>query len=97
MDTNVFFGHRVLVTGASSGIGRATALIYAEAGADVVATARRSEELDCVKAQAEPFGGSIEAVPGDITKAAFVTELAAASGPVSSMIRRGSRWAPMKE
>ncbi len=86
MDAIDFLGCRVLVTGASSGIGRATALMYAEAGADVVATARRAEELDCVKAEAEHFVGSIEAVPGDITKASFVTELATAAGQVDVLV-----------
>ena len=86
MDANDFSGRRVLVTGASSGIGRATALVYAEAGADVVATARRAEELDRVRDEAEPFGGSIEAVPGDITEAAFVSTLAAAAGPVDVLV-----------
>jgi NAD(P)-dependent dehydrogenase (short-subunit alcohol dehydrogenase family) len=86
MAANSFSGRRVLVTGASSGIGRATALIYAEAGADVVATARRGDELDRVRAEAEPFDGSIEAVPGDITEAEFVTELAAAAGPVDVLV-----------
>ena len=33
MSANEFSGQRVLVTGASSGIGRSTALLYAEAGA----------------------------------------------------------------
>ncbi len=86
MVANDFSGRRVLVTGASSGIGRATALVYAEAGADVVATARRAEELDRVRDEAEHFGGSIEAVPGDINEAAFVTALAVAAGPVDVLV-----------
>ena len=86
MDENNLYGRRVLVTGASSGIGRATALIYAKAGADVIATARRAEELDRVKVEAEPLCGSIEAVPGDITKSAFVTELAAVADPVDVLV-----------
>ncbi len=86
MDANDFSGRRVLVTGASSGIGRATALVYAEAGADVVATARRADELEKLRAEAETFEGSIEAVPGDITESAFVTALAAAAGPVEVLV-----------
>ena len=86
MDANSFSGRRVLVTGASSGIGRATALVYAGAGADVVATARRADELDGLRAEAKPLAGAIEAVPGDITEAAFVTALAAAAGAVDVLV-----------
>ncbi len=86
MDANSFSGRRVVVTGASSGIGRATALIYAEAGAEVVATARRASELDQLKAEAASYPGSIETAPGDLTEAAFVTDLAAAAGPVDVLV-----------
>ncbi len=86
MDANSFSGRRVLVTGASSGIGRATALVYAASGADVVATARRADELDRLRAEAEPLAGAIQAVPGDLTEAAFVTALAAAAGAVDVLV-----------
>ncbi len=86
MDACDFSGRRVVVTGASSGIGRATALIYAEAGADVVAVARRAGELDKLRGEAEAFDGAIEALPGDITEAAFVTSLAEAAGPVDVLV-----------
>ena len=41
-------GHRVLVTGASSGIGMATARLFARQGAKVAATGRNQEALDAL-------------------------------------------------
>ena len=38
-------GKKILVTGASSGIGRQTAIVLSEAGASVILTARREEQL----------------------------------------------------
>lgn len=55
-----------IVTGASSGIGRATALLLAREGASVVVTARREDELDALVAQIEVKGGRALAVVGDI-------------------------------
>lgn len=86
MDPQSFSGRRVLVTGASSGIGRATALVFAAAGADVIATARRAAELDRLGAEAEPLHGAIEPLAGDITDAAFVGALAAAAEPVDVLV-----------
>ena len=57
-----------VVTGASSGIGRATSLLFAKEGASVVAVARRKERLYELAEQAEKQGGGpIVAFPGDIT------------------------------
>jgi NAD(P)-dependent dehydrogenase (short-subunit alcohol dehydrogenase family) len=88
MIANDFAGRRALVTGASSGIGRSTALLYAEAGAHVVAVARRQAELDKVKAEAESSGftGTVEPAAGDITDADFVARLAESAGPVDALI-----------
>ncbi|MBQ6327488.1 MAG: SDR family oxidoreductase [Kiritimatiellae bacterium] len=69
-------GRRVLVTGASSGIGRATAVFAASLGADVVLTGRRGDELERTRGCMErPDAHS--AVAGDLSDAAFVDELAA--------------------
>lgn len=55
-----------IVTGASSGIGYATAKLFAHEGANVVVTARRSEELAKLVAEIEKAGGRAVAVPGDV-------------------------------
>src|SRR5262249_58405580 len=55
----------VLVTGASSGIGRATALAFAHAGARVAVAARRKELLDELSAQA---GRDLLVLPTDVTR-----------------------------
>ena len=57
----------IIVTGASSGIGRAAALLFASQGAHVVASARRSNELALLREQAKSFSGSIVDEPGDVT------------------------------
>lgn len=63
-----FRGKRVLVTGASSGIGRATALAFAAAGSDVALVARRAEALAQVASEARDAGGLTVVVPADVTR-----------------------------
>jgi NADP-dependent 3-hydroxy acid dehydrogenase YdfG len=58
-------GRTAVVTGASSGIGRATALALSAAGAAVVVQARRAERLLALVAEIEGRGGRALAVPGD--------------------------------
>ena len=58
-------GKTAIVTGSSSGIGRATALTLAEAGASVVIHARRKERLDEVAGKIAAMGGAVLAVAGD--------------------------------
>ncbi len=55
-----------IVTGASSGIGRATALLFAKEGAAVIVNARREEALDALVAEIEANGGKAFAVVGDV-------------------------------
>lgn len=63
---NDFQNKTVIVTGASSGIGRATALLAAKRGANVVIVARREKELRDTAAQIPP--NNVEIVPADVTK-----------------------------
>lgn len=63
-----FKGKTAVVTGASSGIGRATAKSFAEAGANVVAVARNASRLESVKEECKDFPGQIHILAGDVTK-----------------------------
>jgi NAD(P)-dependent dehydrogenase (short-subunit alcohol dehydrogenase family) len=69
-------GAVVVVTGASSGIGRATGLVFAEQGAQVVLAARRAGALEELARQCQAAGGQALAVPTDMTDEAAVAELA---------------------
>jgi NAD(P)-dependent dehydrogenase (short-subunit alcohol dehydrogenase family) len=68
-----------VVTGASSGIGRAIAVELAHHGVDVVASARRAPALEELVAQASSAGGQVVAHPADLTDAEAVTGLFAAA------------------
>jgi hypothetical protein len=67
-----FRNRTVLVTGASSGIGREVALAFAGAGANVVLVARRAKVLAGVASEARKLGAKALAIPTDVTKPASV-------------------------
>lgn len=65
-----------IVTGASAGIGRATALLFAREGAKVVVGARRQAELDSLVADIKAEGGEAAALAGDVRSEAYAKALA---------------------
>jgi len=71
---NSYTNKIVLVTGGTSGIGKATALAFAEAGAKVVITGRREKEGANVVAEITKNGGTAAFVRADVAKDADVVK-----------------------
>lgn len=68
-------GKVVVITGASSGLGEATARHLSSLGASVVLAARRREKLDAIAADIRSAGGQAEVVVTDVTKREDVENL----------------------
>jgi NAD(P)-dependent dehydrogenase (short-subunit alcohol dehydrogenase family) len=82
-------GRVAVVTGASRGIGAATAEAIAAAGAHVVLAARNSEALDGTACRIRHAGGTATTTPTDVSDAAAVEHLfaaAAQAGPVGALV-----------
>ena len=75
-------GRTAIVTGASSGMGRATAVALARAGAAVVIHARRKDRLDEVAGKIADDGGKVLAVAGD----------AGVQGDIDLLLERALEW-----
>lgn len=84
----------IIVTGASAGIGAATARALAAAGASVVLTARRGPRLQALAADLSHYPGQRLAVAGDIGDEAFAAQLVAVTvatlGPVDVLINNAA-------
>ena len=78
-------GMRILVTGASSGIGRACAILAAKLGASVVLTARRADALRGTLASM-PNRKRHLVCPCDVTDAAAVAALVAKAGRIDGLV-----------
>lgn len=70
-----FSARRVLVTGGTSGMGEATALAFAEAGAAVVISGRSQQKAEVIIAAAKDFNGSIAFIAGDISDSQRCAEI----------------------
>lgn len=83
-------GKVALVTGASSGIGEATALSLAEAGVIVAVSGRRKDRLDDLVRRIEAAGGKGLALPGDVSIEAdaskSVADVVAAFGRIDILV-----------
>ena len=88
-------GRRVLVTGASSGIGEATALAVAARGARVVLVARREAELERVRSTIEAGGGTASSYAVDLSDLvaidALVERVLAEVGTVDYLVNNAGR------
>jgi short-subunit dehydrogenase len=90
MNRDEFRGQVAIITGASSGIGRALALQLAGQGAKVVLAARRAELLEEIAATCRQAGGEALAVPTDVSDEsqckALVEKAATAFGRVDLLV-----------
>jgi NAD(P)-dependent dehydrogenase (short-subunit alcohol dehydrogenase family) len=88
-------GKRILVTGASSGIGEATARACAQRGATVLLVARRADELARVRRDIDAAGGSASTYPCDLTDEAavhrLVEQVRAEHGGVDMLVNNAGR------
>jgi short-subunit dehydrogenase len=93
----------VVITGASAGVGRATAREFAKRGAHLGLIARGPEGLEGAKREVEAAGGTALAFPADVAKADQVEAAAAAVeqnlGPIDIWINNAmtSVFSPIKE
>lgn len=93
----------VVITGASGGVGRATAWEFAKQGAKITLLARSTEQLEATKKEVEELGGQALAIPCDVSDYNQVENAAEATekhfGPVDVWVNNAmnSVFAPFKE
>ena len=92
-------GKLALVTGASAGIGRASALALAQEGANIIATGRRENELSAVVERCRALGVSATHLAGDLNDEAFISELGKAGADVDILVNNAGilNYGPLLE
>ena len=70
-------GKRALITGGSTGLGRAMGLVFAEAGADVALAARTAANLDVAAEEVRAHGRKVVTIPTDVSDRAAVDVMVA--------------------
>jgi short-subunit dehydrogenase len=98
--TAPFAGRVVLLTGASSGIGRSLAKVLAAQGARVGLVARRREQLEALAEEIRQAGGAAAAAPADVGRRdqvlAAVQEVRGRLGPVDLLIANAGVGIPTR-
>jgi short-subunit dehydrogenase len=93
----------IVITGASGGVGRATAWEFAKQGAKIALLARSTEQLEGTKKEVEQYGGTAITIPADVADAQAVEAAAERTenelGPIDVWINNAmnSVFAPFKE
>ncbi|MEL6382201.1 MAG: SDR family oxidoreductase [Cyanobacteria bacterium J06626_18] len=81
---------RALITGASSGIGRETAIAFAKAGMDIALVSRSQEKLEALAAELSSLGSEVRSYPIDLGQTATLTaalkSLVGDFGPVTVLV-----------
>jgi NAD(P)-dependent dehydrogenase (short-subunit alcohol dehydrogenase family) len=98
-----FSGKHIVITGASTGIGRATAVMLGEGGATVSLIARNVQNLETAVADVQAAGGKAQAFPADVAKrtalAIALDAAIAAHGPPDGLFANagfGGTFAPFQ-
>jgi len=95
--------HTVVITGASAGVGRATARAFAREGARIALLARGRDRLESAKREVEALGGNALVLPLDVADAAAVEAAATQTeqqfGPIDVWVNNAmtSVFSPVKE
>jgi NAD(P)-dependent dehydrogenase (short-subunit alcohol dehydrogenase family) len=88
-------GKIIMITGASSGIGKASALAAARRGAEVLLVARRADQLEQVRAEITDAGGKAHSHPCDLTDGdavdALIKDVLAEHGAVDMLVNNAGR------
>ena len=101
--TDQFKNKVVVITGATGGIGRATAWEFAKGGAKIVLLAREEQQLEATKKEVEQYGGEALCIPTDVADADAVEAAAEQAeqtfGPIDVWVNNAmnSVFSPVKD